>query len=143
MKSWAASQASVFNGTCRVYAPYYNHAVLTAKDIKSAWDVAFADVEKAFRVYLTQWNEGRPFYIGGHAQGAVMALRLMKSFLAPGTELRKQFVASYLCGLVVYEDQLPLEIPAAEYAGQPGTCSVWSTVAADVTSTDADASVHF
>ena len=62
-------QASVFNGSCRVFAPRYRQAHLKAyfqmnsDQSKKAFDLAYEDLKSAFKYYLDHWNQGRPIII--------------------------------------------------------------------------------
>jgi len=58
-------QASVFNGSCKVYAPRYRQAVLASfrndnENGKKALDFAYQDVKAAFEYYLKYYNNGEP-----------------------------------------------------------------------------------
>lgn len=102
-------QASIFNGAGRVFAPYYRQAhlhVFYGKDEKSnaqAIAVAYADVLAAFDHYLKNWNQGRPFIIAGHSQGARHAMFLLRDRVE-GTPLERQLVAAYIVGWPVPKD---------------------------------------
>ncbi len=96
-------QASVFNDQCRVFAPRYRQAHISAfftKDkekASKALDLAYSDVKTAFEYYLKNWNHGRPIIIAGHSQGALLAERLLKEFFENKT-LRDQLVVAYVPG---------------------------------------------
>jgi Protein of unknown function (DUF3089) len=97
-------QASIFNGAGRVFAPRYRqahlHVFFTKKDTSSAreaLDVAYADVKAAFEYYLEHWNQGRPFIIAGHSQGARHAMLLIRE-LIENKPLEQQLVAGYIVG---------------------------------------------
>ena len=99
-------QASVFNASCRVFAPRYRQAHIsmyyakdTAKAMK-AFELAYSDVKSAFLHYLHNYNEGRPIIIASHSQGTTHTKRLLKE-LFDGKELSKQLVASYILGIPV------------------------------------------
>ena len=68
-------QASVFNASCRVFAPRYRQAHIAAffsEDsitTKKAFDTAYADIKNAFKYYLNNENKGRPIIIASHSQG--------------------------------------------------------------------------
>ena len=102
-------QASIFNGAGRVFAPRYRQAHLTVfygKDKTSgqqALDLAYSDTKAAFEYYLEHWNNGRPFIIASHSQGARHALYLLRD-MVEGTPLQHQLVAAYLVGWPVQED---------------------------------------
>lgn len=100
------NQASVFNGSCRVYAPRYRQAHISSfftQDKKSgaaALQLAYEDCKTAFIYYLKNYNKGRPFIIAGHSQGTQHAGKLIKEEIEP-TELINQFVTAYLVGMPV------------------------------------------
>src|SRR6185295_14274231 len=79
-------QASVFNGSCRVFAPRYRQAHLKAyfqmnsDQSKKAFDLAYEDLKSAFKYYLDHWNQGRPIIIAAHSQGSMHAVRLLQEF---------------------------------------------------------------
>jgi len=96
------NQASAFNGAGRIIAPKYRQATfgsfLALDDGGTdAIYAAQADILAAFDVYMADMNEGRPFIIAGHSQGALHGLMLLKNRIA-GTALAKQLVAAYLIG---------------------------------------------
>ncbi|MFL0801964.1 MAG: DUF3089 domain-containing protein [Agarilytica sp.] len=97
-----ANQASAYNGCCNVYAPRYRQALFFAflareKTRAEILDVAYQDVEQAFKYYLEHYNNGRPFVIASHSQGSVHAVSLIQKVI-DGTPLAKQMVAAYAIG---------------------------------------------
>jgi len=102
-------QASIFNASGRVFAPRYRQAhlhVFYGKDTTSndqALEIAYLDVKAAFEYYLKHWNQGRPFIIAGHSQGARHAKFLLRDFVQ-GTSLERQLVAAYIVGWPVEKD---------------------------------------
>lgn len=95
-------QASVFNQHCRIFAPRYRQAHLSAffvnnEESEAAFDTAYSDVRSAFEVYLKNYNHGRPFIIAGHSQGAKMSERLIQEFI-DGKSLQKKLIAAYIIG---------------------------------------------
>ncbi len=114
-------QASIFNGAGRVFAPRYRqahlHVFFTKKDTaaaRQALDLAYADTKAAFAYYLKHWNNGRPFIIAGHSQGARHAMYLIKEMIE-GTPLESQLVAAYIVGWPVkagfYKTLKPCQSP--------------------------------
>ncbi len=124
-------QASVFNGSCRVYAPRYRQAhyycFLTpnAADRQAAHDIAYADVRAAFAYYLKNYNQGRPIVIAGHSQGTIHAQRLLREFFE-NQPLQKQLVCAYLIGMPVPTDSLPTLSPCAD-SSSTGCFISWRT----------------
>lgn len=125
------NQATVFNGSCKVYAPRYrqaHYAVFLTKDTAAqhqALDLAYTDVRTAFLYYLSHYNQGRPLIVAGHSQGSIHAIRLLQEFF-DGKELQQQLVAAYLIGRPVtrqtFQSLRPIEKP-----GQSGTFASWCT----------------
>lgn len=99
-------QATIFNGSCRVFAPYYRqahlHAYFTEDTLSAnrAFDLAYDDVRKAFRYYLANHNQNRPIVIASHSQGTTHAKRLLKEFF-DGKPLANRLVVAYLVGIKV------------------------------------------
>lgn len=95
-------QASVFNSCCRIFSPKYRQATfysfLGAKNNgRKALELAYSDCLAAFDYYLNHFNQGRPFFLAGHSQGALHLMRLMDERIE-GTDLVKKMVAAYPIG---------------------------------------------
>ncbi len=124
-------QASIFNGSGRVFAPRYRQAhlhVFYGKDQKSndqALDVAYTDVQAAFDHYLKYWNQGRPFIIAGHSQGARHAMFLLRDRVE-GKPLEQQLVAAYIVGWPVRKDFFKTLLPCQSPDDTDCFCS-WRT----------------
>ena len=103
------NQASIFNGSCRVYSPHYRQAHLSSfyttqrEDASKALNLAYEDVKKAFQYYLDHYNNGRPIVIASHSQGSYHAMRLLQDFF-DGKALQKQLVVAYLVGRAIPVD---------------------------------------
>jgi Protein of unknown function (DUF3089) len=130
-KSSILFQASIFNGAGRVFAPRYRQAHLTAfygKDKASAakaLEVAYSDVLSAFDHYLRYHNQGRPFILAAHSQGALHGKNLVRDRIEQ-TDLKKQLVAAYLAGYPIdktfFKTLSPCETPE-----QTGCYCTWRT----------------
>lgn len=123
-------QASVFNQHCRVFAPRYRQAHLSAfftnsPDVSRTFDTAYSDVKKAFELYLQYYNHNRPIIIAGHSQGAKMAERLLKEFF-DGKPLQKQLVAAYIIGWPAPEGYFD-SLPICQTPSQTGCFCSWRT----------------
>lgn len=125
------NQASVFNGACRIYVPYYRQAHLYAfytpnkEDAAMALDLAYQDVKAAFQYYLEHYNEGRPIVIASHSQGSYHAERLLKDFF-DGKELQKKLVAAYLVGFPIQRNAFA-NIRPSENPNEVGVWASWNT----------------
>ncbi|MEI7801890.1 MAG: DUF3089 domain-containing protein [Bacteroidota bacterium] len=126
-------QTSVFNVSCRIYAPRYRQAHISAfytKDLdakRKSLDTAYADVKSAFEYYLQHYNNGRPIIIAGHSQGTKHAARLLKEFF-DDKPLHKQLVCAYLIGMPVPTDSFCCISPC-EDSTQTDCWISWNTLA--------------
>ncbi len=109
-------QASVFNNSCRIFAPRYRQAHIKAymasksDASQKAFDLAYEDLKTAFQYYLDHWNHGRPIIIASHSQGAMHAIRLLQEFF-DGKPLQKQLVCAYVVGWqITNEDYKELKV---------------------------------
>lgn len=124
-------QASVFNRHCRIFAPRYRQANLEAffTDDKvasdRAFDLAYADIKKAFIYYLQNYNRGRPLIIASHSQGTLHATRLLKEFFE-GKPLQSILVAAYIPGLPVFRDYFT-KLISCSGASETGCFVTWRT----------------
>lgn len=125
-------QASIFNGTGRVYAPRYRqahlHVFFAKKDstsAKQALDLAYSDVKAAFQYYMDHWNNGRPFIIAGHSQGSRHAMMLIKEMIE-NQPVAKQLVAGYIVGWPVQNNFFQQIKPCAT-PDETGCYCTWRT----------------
>lgn len=102
-------QASVFNASCRVYAPRYRQAHISnfykedKKEADRAFAIAYADIKEAFEYYLKKWNNNRPIIIAAHSQGSLLAEQLLKDFF-DNKPLQNKLVVAYILGWPVPKD---------------------------------------
>ncbi|MEM6805883.1 MAG: DUF3089 domain-containing protein [Bacteroidota bacterium] len=124
-------QASIFNHSCKVYAPRYRQMIYggyLSKDTASkrkALTLAYQDVKKAFQYYLDNLNEGRPIIIAGHSQGAFHAQWLLQEFF-DGKELQNQLVAAYVPGWPFKANKYE-QIPVCTNSTQNECVMGWNT----------------
>jgi hypothetical protein len=125
------NQASVFNGTARVFSPRYRQAHIHSyftKDKasrKQAFELAYSDVRTAFSHYLEHHNNGRPIIIASHSQGTTHAGPLMREFF-DGKPLAKQLVAAYVVGIEVPADYFK-ELKPCQTPTETGCFCSWRT----------------
>jgi hypothetical protein len=65
---------------------------------KQAYDLACHDVLTAWKYYLENWNDGRPFMIVSHSQGTLHAMKLLEEEI-DGTPLAARLIAGYIVGI--------------------------------------------
>ncbi len=124
-------QASLFNTVGRVYAPRYRQAHLHAffsrhtEQAEPALALAYRDVLAAFEYYLAHWNDGRPFVLAAHSQGAYLGMRLLRERIE-GTPLRERLVVAYLVGWPIRKDYFQTILPCTTALQTHCFCS-WRT----------------
>lgn len=137
---FAAAQTGIFNGKCRVFAPFIRQReyrkVLDEYEKKQIDPRPGYDAVNALRYYLKHYNSGRPFILLGHSQGSAnlyFALMELKEITAA-----RGFVAAYLPGLqplsvdTIKKDFAGRGIKAAAGAGDTGVVIVWNTQSPNV-----------
>lgn len=132
-----ARQAGVFNECCRVFAPRYRQASLLATrdgtlagDGGKAYELAYSDVARAFEYYLANENDGRPFIIAGHSQGALMSYWLVRDYV-DGSPLQGRMVAAYIIGLDLVEGDFGRTYQTVSLCQKPedtGCILAWNAV---------------
>lgn len=111
------AQASVFQGSANIYGPYYRQMSTGAKisddpnalatDLEE-FKLGAEDVKAAFKYYIENLNQGRPFILAGHSQGTMALIELIKEEFGDSSELRENLVAAYLIGYTVTDQDLAL-----------------------------------
>ncbi len=124
-------QASVFNESCKIYAPRYRQAnvvsfVTQSDKADTALEFAYRDVKKAFEYYLENYNKGRPIVIAAHSQGSRHAVQLLKDFF-DGKTLANRLVIAYIPGWIVKCDEFK-KIAVCENEFQNGCFVSWNSV---------------
>jgi hypothetical protein len=104
-KAVAASQAARFAQHCRVFAPMYRQATLTAlraamtgQPTTADRNLAYLDVQAAWHEYLARDNAGRGVVLIGHSQGARILKRLLAEVIEKDAAMKRKLVAAYLIG---------------------------------------------
>lgn len=102
---FANQHTGIFSPYSRVFAPYYRQAEFrrALKELKLPIDkqqfiqLGIKDIKDAFRYYINNYNNGRPFILLGFSQGSMALLEVMKTeFTDP--KLNTKLVAAYLIG---------------------------------------------
>ncbi len=101
-------QATAFETVGNIYAPYYRQAdanyILSLTEAQR-WDaigsIPAKDVTAAFDYYIKHYNNGRPFILVGHSQGAMTTMFLLKNYMAANPAVYKRMVSAYVIGYPV------------------------------------------
>jgi len=122
-------QASSFNGSGNIYAPYYRQAHLHSYYTKKkrladkAFELAYQDVKKAFFHYIENWNDDKPLILASHSQGTTHLGRLVKEEIE-GTDLEEKIIVMYLIGMPVPDNYFE-NFKACETAEETGCYCSW------------------
>ncbi|TDI63638.1 MAG: DUF3089 domain-containing protein [Alphaproteobacteria bacterium] len=122
-----AIQVSAFNEVSLIYAPRYRQATLYAsftrnQDGRMARQTAYKDVSRAFRYYLRQFNNDRPFVIVGYGQGALHGIRLLQEHVV-GKDAQSRLVGAYLIGFPFPIDLFDLSLNTLSICDTPQSVS--------------------
>lgn len=117
-----ADQASVFNGSARIYAPRYRQATLGAYFVspemaEPSFALAYRDVARAFADFESHDNRERPFILAGHSQGSLHLLRLLEKIDADPDLRRFPLSAPRQCTNPISWQQNEAPTPPAAHRG--------------------------
>ena len=108
-------QATAHEECSNVFVPYYRQASM--KLLKKSWletgdldaaisGIPYTDITAALDYYFTHCNNGKPFIIAGHSQGAAIIRLLLKKYFTEHPDYYKRMIAAYAIGYSVTKDDL-------------------------------------
>ena len=109
-----ASQGSVLDACCAVYAPRYRQAASASVfdsrgNGPQAFALALTDVVRAFSHFAERTGD-RPIVVIGHSQGGLHTQSLLTDVIAKDDELKRRLAAAYIAGIPIplgaYQDEL-------------------------------------
>ena len=118
------TNASAFEDSTNVFSPYYRQCGMRyageirkkTGNIDSALSgIPYEDISAALDYFFENCNNGRPFIIAGHSQGAGMVKYVLKHYFKEHPEYYKRMVAAYVIGFSVTKDDLA-ENPHLKFA---------------------------
>jgi pimeloyl-ACP methyl ester carboxylesterase len=129
------AQFARYASSCRPFAPVYRQVTLVGGQVTpvgrsffegasnrgdgneilseqeaGAGALAYGDVLDAFSYYMAHYNQGRPFLLIGHSQGAYWATKLVAEEIENHPYLKQRLVAAHIIGASVF-------VPAGETVG--------------------------
>ena len=94
-------------GNLNYYSPYYRQCSLQCFMDESTLDermaVSTADVRRAFRHYLREFNDGRPFILAGFSQGAMIMMDLLEEM---DDDTYSRMIAAYAIGISIPQSEV-------------------------------------
>ena len=132
------TNASVYEESTNVFVPYYRQAGMRyagevlqkTGDIDAALSgISYDDIRAALDCFFEKHNNGRPFIIAGHSQGAAMVKYVLKNYFKEHPDYYKRMVAAYVIGFSVTKDDLE-KYPHLKFAtgeSDTGVIVSWNT----------------
>ena len=110
-----AIKSSVFEESTNLFIPLYRQSSL--KHAFEAFEkdgnidaaligIPYADITAALDYYFEHCNNGRPFVIAGHSQGAAILRLVLKGYFKEHSEYYKRMVAAYAIGYSITKEDL-------------------------------------
>lgn len=130
------SQATAYEASTNVFAPYYRQVNMVAVASISAEErVALlekepkADLFAALDFYFEHMNGGRPFILAGHSQGAQMMTYVLTEYMQQHPDYYERMVAAYALGYSITQKLLDGNpyLKFAEGADDTGVIISWNT----------------
>ena len=131
-----ASQASVYEESTNVFAPYYRQSNLMAiADLRGDDLEQFemqeqrTDIYAALDYYFENYNDGRPFILAGHSQGSILSKIVLGDYMQAHPDYYERMVAAYPLGFSITKEWLE-EHPYAKFAegeNDTGVIVSWNT----------------
>lgn len=94
-----ARQATAFETVGNVYAPFYRQFNSSAVDrLSNIASLPTLDAVAAFDYYIKHFNNGRPYILVGHSQGATVLSNLLSGYMSQNPAAYQNMVAAYVIG---------------------------------------------
>lgn len=131
-----ARQATAFETAANIYAPFYRQNNSSPVDrLNVIADIPTLDATEAFDYYIKHYNNGRPFILAGHSQGATVLTNLLSGYLKNNPKVYARMIAAYIIGSPITQAYLN-ENPHLKFATGPDDTGViisWNTEGPNVT----------
>ncbi|SMC59700.1 Protein of unknown function [Desulfocicer vacuolatum DSM 3385] len=100
------AQMGLYSPYTNIFAPYYRQMYrdgfddLPAEEASELLNVAYEDIVCAFKYYMQNLNDGRPFILVGHSQGAGILVDLLRNEFHNESYMEKM-IAAYTTGVSI------------------------------------------
>ncbi len=123
-------QATAFETVGNVYAPFYRQydatstlALPLAEQAIIRDGIPTTDAIAAFDYYIKHFNNGRPFILVGHSQGAVVLSNLISGYMKEHPTVYQRTIAAYIFGWPITSEYLA-QNPHLKFAEGPDDVGV-------------------
>ena len=129
------SQMGLYSPYANIYTPFYRQMYrdgfndLPTDEASALLNTAYEDIANAFKYYMDNLNNGRPFILMGHSQGAgIMVDLLRKEF--NNDSYRNKMIAAYTTGVsIMPQDTIDYHwIKIAKSATDIGVVIIYNTL---------------
>ncbi len=94
-----ARQATAFDTAANVYSPYYRQDNSSPDNrLNVIAGIPTTDATAAFDYYIKHFNQGRPFILAGHSQGANIVCNILAGYLKANPQVYSRMIAAYVIG---------------------------------------------
>ena len=103
-------RGSVFAQSCNLFVPFYRQFSIKGLGVVNDADLleycAAQDIYNSLDYYFENYNNGKPFILGGHSQGAIWVSVILQDYMKKHPEYLERMVAAYAIGWSITRDYL-------------------------------------
>ena len=103
-------RGSIFSQSCNLFVPLYRQFSIKGLGVVNNADLleycAAQDIYNSLDYYFEHYNNGKPFILGGHSQGAIWVSVILQDYMKKHPEYLKRMVAAYAIGWSITCDYL-------------------------------------
>ncbi len=123
-------QATAFETVGNIYAPFYRQddaastvALPSEEQAKIVGGIPTRDATAAFDYYIKNFNNGRPYILVGHSQGAIVLSNLLSGYMKENPTAYQNMIAAYVIGWPITSEYLAKN-PHLKFAEGPDDTGV-------------------
>ena len=103
-------RGSIFAKDCNLFVPLYRQFSIKGLGLVNDADLleycAAQDIYNSLDYYFEHYNNGKPFILGGHSQGAIWVSVILQDYMKKHPEYLECMVAAYAIGWSITRDYL-------------------------------------
>lgn len=129
------SQMGLYSPYANIYTPFYRQMYrdgfndLPADEASALLNTAYEDISNAFKYYMDNLNNGRPFILVGHSQGAGILIDLLRKEF-DNDYYKDKMIAAYTTGVsIMPQDTIDYSwMKIAKSASDLGVVIIYNTL---------------